>query len=460
MMDHTRLMAAKMPSATQRRALMLLVLVAVANVLFYGHPVGISLALFAGVLGVTLFWLTGDRTPTSIAILITACLPVIEDLNPLSAAILTLGMIILALRTHVGLAMGWTQLPVAVMVFCVRAVPRAAIDAPRALRRARHHLPDRPTHMGRNWAMPLGLGICFAILLTLSNPLVQAQVERLLTINLAPGNAARRLVFCIAIAAAVWPFLATPNDNKSLVWARIEPARFGVNASSVSRALILFNAIFAMQTILDVTYLWAGTTLPDGMTYATYAQRGAYPLLATALLAGAFALISRPFAHGRLRALLMIWIAQTVLLVVSALYRLDLYIQAFGLTYLRIAAAIWMGLVAAGLALTAWQVLRRHSNEWLVLRCALLGIGTVYACAFINFAHIIAEVNLQRPAHDRAYICNLGPNAAAAIRAYELKHPQTCWTDTHGIEGWRDWGFRTARVQHFLVVNPIPAPTP
>jgi hypothetical protein len=60
----------------------------------------------------------------------------------------------------------------------------------------------------------------------------------------------------------------------------------------MTRSLILFNALFALQSALDLVYLWGGATLPDGMTYADYAHRGAYPLIATALLAASFALIA------------------------------------------------------------------------------------------------------------------------------------------------------------------------
>jgi hypothetical protein len=442
-----------------RHGLALLALILLADVLFYDQPVGLSLALFVVVTGITLRVLTGQRDDLGAGILMLATLPVIEDLNALSCVILTIGLIVFALRAHHGTGIPWAQIPRAAATFIPRALPRIAADVPNAMRLASHHIPRRPARLGHNWAMPICLGLCFAILLTLSNPVLQVQLERLLTIDLRPGNAARHLAFWVAMALAIWPFLARPapiTTQQSV----FNPARLGVNATSVSHALVLFNALFAVQTVLDLTYLWAGTTLPEGMTPATYAHRGAYPLLATALLAGAFTLISRPFAHGRLRALLLIWVAQNVLLVISAIYRVDLYVQTFGLTYLRLSAGIWMALVAAGLALTAWQILRQHSNAWLVIRCTLLGIGTLYACAFVNFAHIIASVNLQRPGFDRAYICNLGLNAAAAIRAHELQHPQICWTRPAATQGWRDWGFRTARVQGYLAAHPLPGPRP
>ena len=61
--------------------------------------------------------------------------------------------------------------------------------------------------------------------------------------------------------------------------------------STILRSLILFNLLFAVQTVLDGIYLWGDVALPDGMTYAAYAHRGAYPLIATALLAAGFVLV-------------------------------------------------------------------------------------------------------------------------------------------------------------------------
>ena len=61
---------------------------------------------------------------------------------------------------------------------------------------------------------------------------------------------------------------------------------FGV--ATILRSLILFNLLFAVQTVLDVAYLWGNATLPADISYASYAHRGAYPLILTALLAAGF----------------------------------------------------------------------------------------------------------------------------------------------------------------------------
>jgi hypothetical protein len=224
-------------------------------------------------------------------------------------------------------------------------------------------------------------------------------------------------------------------------------AVIGFTAASVVRALVMFNVLFGVQTGLDAAYLWGGAVLPDGMSHATYAHRGAYPLLATALLAGIFALASRPFLkEGRaIRGLLILLLVQNVMLVASSLLRLDLYVGEYGLTYLRIAAGIWMALVAVGLGLIAWQVWAGRSNRWLIGANAAVGIAVLYLCCFVNFAALIADDGRARmnagQRVDLAYLCTLGPDAAGHL-------PMRCGgVDLPVITGWRDWGFRAARIR-------------
>jgi Domain of unknown function (DUF4173) len=110
---------------------------------------------------------------------------------------------------------------------------------------------------------------------------------------------------------------------------------------------------------------------------------------------------------------------------------------------------IWIGLVAAGLALTGWQVWRGRSTGWLMLRAAGLGAGTLYLCAFVNFAEVIAARNLSGHARvDLDYLCDLGPMAAGAMKAAT---GAPC-VDRHSptMTGWRDFSFRAWRVQRYV----------
>jgi hypothetical protein len=136
------------------------------------------------------------------------------------------------------------------------------------------------------------------------------------------------------------------------------------------------------------------------MSHAEYAHRGVYPLVATALLAAGFVLIAMrpggPAEHSRLiRPLVLAWIWQNILLVVSSILRLDLYVAAFSLTYLRLAAFIWMGLVAAGLMLILIQIILRKPNSWLVTANAATLALVLYGCCFINAPWLVATYNVE-----------------------------------------------------------------
>ena len=174
-----------------------------------------------------------------------------------------------------------------------------------------------------------------------------------------------------------------------------------------------------------------------------------------------FALISKPFAKDApvLRILLLIWVGQNLALVVGSLVRLELYIDTYGLTHWRIAALIWMGLVAAGLGVMWLQISKDHTNGWMMLRVGVLAGLTLYACAFISFDRVIAHYNLTNDVRlDRTYLCNLGE--AALLEVLELtgvdatdycSHLRSPYLDTAFVpEDWREWGFRNWRVRRSL----------
>jgi hypothetical protein len=455
------------PSAGRLGAL-LAVLVLLADGLFYGFAPGLSVALFAMAVTAAVWAACGARRDRGAAVAalvaVLAALPVVEHLQALSVAILASGTVVAALILALGPEPG-AVLARAALRFAGRWPWQAAADLGAAARGAGRGGAARAAlkHLAP-WVLPVGATLVFAELLIAGNPVLERWAATLGQTDADLGATLRRLGFWALAAAFVWPFLRLARETGPLErpWSFRSPghgARW-IDAALALRSLVLFNLLFALQTGLDLTYLWGGAALPEGMGYAEYAHRGAYPLLATALLAGGFAVAFRPCAAGSgpVRLLLVLWVGQTLLLVASSLLRLGLYVEAYGLTYLRLHAGIWMVLVAAGLGLILWQVLRGHGNAWLLLRCAILGGATLYAASFINFAGVIAATNLAperiaagRPV-DCAYLHDLGPTAAAAAeRAQRQAGRRTCGAFAAPRRtGWRDWGFREWRVAEYL----------
>ena len=90
----------------------------------------------------------------------------------------------------------------------------------------------------------------------------------------------------------------------------------------------------------------------------------------------------------------------------------------------------------------------------LLVRCAALGLGALYLCAFVNFAAVIARVNVAEDRVDLSYLCSLGPTAAADLPArIRNAKDNSCDFATPRIDGWRDWGFRNQLVRHYLAAK-------
>ncbi|MEY8097841.1 DUF4153 domain-containing protein [Falsihalocynthiibacter sp. S25ZX9] len=433
-------------------------LVLLADFLFWQHNLGLSLLLYAfAIFGVSTLNLPAKQRIRPTVLLLLGGLPVVEYVQLLSLVFLCAALLVALVWAHGPKTQATKYIASAYRLLIT--IPffgaRALLGSFKSVRADTKGNNARTVkRIARNWAFPIGGSLVFLTLLMDANPIF----AQLLSLDLDFVPSINRVLFWLGMGLLIWPliegirfddrefaFLATPKNLPNL----------GLNAGSVLRALVMFNLLIGVQTLLDLSIFTGGTALPDGMTYASYAHRGAYPLVVTALLAGAFAIAARPFLgeHRWLKPLLMLWLLQNTVLCFSAGLRLDLYIEAYGLTYLRIRALIWMGVVAIGLSLTAWQILKAYSNRWLVLRCASLAVGVLYICCFVNFAALIATVNIMNDKANANYLCDFGPTAARAIQDAVkatgqpdyIWNTRACGFQQHNIDGWRDWGVRKWR---------------
>jgi hypothetical protein len=198
----------------------------------------------------------------------------------------------------------------------------------------------------------------------------------------------------------------------------------GVSPGSVTLSLIAFNLIFVLQNLMDVLYLGGLASMPAGVTLADYAHRGAYPLIATALLAALFVLVTlRPGSTTAevplIRRLVVVWIAQNIVLVGSSILRTVDYVEAYSLTGLRIAALAWMVLVGFGLGAICWRLLRGRSAAWLININLAAALMALTVASFVNFGAMAAQWNVRHAREvggagvrlDLCYLNRLGPSA-------------------------------------------------
>ena len=284
----------------------------------------------------------------------------------------------------------------------------------------------------RSLAAILGLPLVgtaiFTALFASANPVIADLLGR---IQLPPPT---EILEWIAVTLLVWPEL---RPHPIVTRLRIPHPHIplpGPSLASVLTALALFNALFALENGLDIAFLWSGTALPEGMTMTEYVHRGAYPLIATALLAGLFALtMLRPgtatAANPLARRLVALWVAQNVFLVASSALRTIRYIEEYELTAWRIAALAWMALVAIGLVLICGRIWFARSARWLINANALAAALVLIPCCFLDLDASAARWNVRHAAEvggrgqkiDLCYLSNMGAPALLPLIELEQK---------------------------------------
>lgn len=454
--------------------------VVLADWLFYGSDVGISLALFLGVLGVVAVASNRVRATRKTQIVMSTVflaglLALVENVDWLSAIWAGLATAAFVVVMTARDAASWQQHLFEATISPVLGPFLFANDVVWQIwQKLKRDYGWLKLDSLIGWIVPLGIFAVFLALLGSANPLIergllQIDVRAMLSL-LSP----RRIVFWILLASIIWPFLFRRSLRNPFSPITLDGDAAGVSSGvnyllgtrATLRSMVLFNVLFALQTALDVTYLWGGAALPDGMSYAEYAHRGAYPLIVTALLAAGFVLVAMrpggPAERSRLiRPLVLIWIAQNILLVISSIFRLDLYIATFSLTYLRLTAFIWMGLVAVGLLLILIQITRRKSNSWLLSANAIALALVLYGSCFLNAPWLVATYNVEHcrevsgkgPNLDWRYLQSLGPQTLPAIERHQEKLPPFS-VQFAPSENWRAWGFRTWRLERDFAKTP------
>ena len=146
--------------------------------------------------------------------------------------------------------------------------------------------------------------------------------------------------------------------------------------------------------------------------------------MATALLAGVFALAAFPSGgeastRRAPRLLVLLFLLQNAFLTVCAAQRLHLYVEAYDLTRLRVAAAAWMLLVLFGLLTILWRILRHRSRRWLVGVNVAALVALLQVAALSRVDEFVADYNVEHSkemgghglAVDLPYLAELGTDA-------------------------------------------------
>ncbi len=202
--------------------------------------------------------------------------------------------------------------------------------------------------------------------------------------------------------------------------APVLPTLFGLGGLSV--AVGAYAAAQISATLLGADFVKSRT----GLTYAEYARAGFFQMVVIAVVSVVAVGVARaavrvePGEAGKIRLGAATVTAGVVVTVVSAIVKLSIYADTFGLTMLRVYTvlfACWLGLIAV----LAFVAVLRPASSWF----APVLLGTLCIGAFaLNIAdpeRIVVEHNLDRAEStgklDVAYLSRLSLDAAPTVFA-------------------------------------------
>lgn len=181
------------------------------------------------------------------------------------------------------------------------------------------------------------------------------------------------------------------DDNQYYVEKKAAEKHKAVSAISFSIPLTIVYVIFIL---IQLIFLLGHFELPKGMTYSEYAHEGFYQLLAVAIINLAIILIIQyHFEENKvLKTFLMIISLCTYGMIFSSAARMFMYIDAYGLTFLRVFVLLFLLILSIWLFAAITKIYKPHVS---VMRFCII-IASVFFLIF-GFSHPdfwIAKYNL------------------------------------------------------------------
>lgn len=323
------------------------------------------------------------------------------------------------------------------------------------------------TAAGRGLAIALLLLLIFGVLFVAADAVFEDFVVRLFDWDLDE-------LYRHTLLILFWTIFAGGFLRQTLLaaeWTAAgtnRPASASLGSVEIGVSLGLLNGLFLAFVVVQLRYLFGGTQVVElsiNLTYAEYARRGFFELVAVAALVLPTLLIVHwllpegdAAAQRLFRVLAGVLIALLFVIMLSAVQRMQLYQREFGLTELRVYTSAFMGWLAIVFIWFAATALRGR-RERFAFGALAAGFAVILTMHALNPDDLIARVNTNRPdasnPFDARYIIALSADAVPALveALPAMNENDRClvagrllarWSPPANPD-WRTWNFSRAQ---------------
>ena len=218
-----------------------------------------------------------------------------------------------------------------------------------------------------------------------------------------------RLIMVTVVTCLVFSYLwslfrakTRLNEAVTEIDSRQKPGAF-LDPITTSTMLLLIDLLYAVFMAIQFSYLFGSLRygLPQNFTFAQYARKGFFELVAVTLINLIILLGTMNFTKSSgsklnkvVKILNTALVASTFVMLLSAHFRMSMYEDVYGFTYLRVLTHAFMGYLFVLFVITLVKIWRQ--TEHLLKYYLVISVVAYTLINYINIDSIIVKNNLER----------------------------------------------------------------
>ncbi len=246
--------------------------------------------------------------------------------------------------------------------------------------------------------------IVFVLLFSSADLMFHKYLLDIVNIKIDTETIIRTFFICSSagIFLGAYAYLFRKNEEPPLT-PQIPNAKIGHIETSILLGSV--NALFFAFILLQIAYLFGNheTIAVEGFTYASYAHRGFFQLIAVAVISFLMLLGTEKYitknngSHNVLfKILSSTLIVQVILIMASAFIRLSLYEDAYGFTVLRLFSHSFIIFLAVVFCILLYKIFIDSRENTLAFRIFIAVVTFSFVMNILNPDAFIARKNVER----------------------------------------------------------------
>lgn len=257
----------------------------------------------------------------------------------------------------------------------------------------------------RGVLMAVPILFIFLLLFSSADLIFQKYVSDLIIFDIEPETIFRFMLVLISTLVYIGAYSYSFREKKNQIATQQNSKGYSVGHIESSILLGSVNILFFIFILVQLTYLFAGESniSTQGFTYAEYARRGFFELIAVAIVSLLLLLSAEKYVVKKetdhvleFKILSTALVVQVILIMASAFTRLSLYEEAYGFTALRLYSHAFIILLAVVFCLLLYKIYKDKRENIFAFRVFISIVLFLVAINFLNPDVFIARRNIER----------------------------------------------------------------